>query len=275
MVFCDNCGASLIGDIGIGTRNIVSKSGMLPSAVAAPVSSAGTQTFGQMMRLRLVAETGETLTIQPQQEMILGRRDPATGAQPDIDLTPFAGYRMGVSRRHAAIRRSPDSGLDLWDLGSSNGTYLNGVKLVSYRPNRLHDGDEIRLGQMTMRVYFELPESYSNKPLTANPNAVNNNITPAFGLNKSAPPSPTSNLSAAPAPAAAPAVTANPVPQQPAAKPATPPAPPPAPASAAPADAPRPDNTVPKPPWDRTGAQKAVNEPLRTDPTMPKPPWEQ
>jgi hypothetical protein len=113
-----------------------------------------------MMILRLVMDSGLSVTIEPKQEMILGRRDPATGAQPDIDLTPYAGYRMGVSRRHAAIRRSSDTHLDLWDLGSSNGTYLNGNKLVSYRPNRLHDGDEIRLGQMVMRIFFEVPEGF-------------------------------------------------------------------------------------------------------------------
>lgn len=170
VVFCDNCGASLIGELPIGTRNMnrggdsarLPGTGGLSSLPSNPHPSilpaqGGTSTFGQLMMLRLVIDGGEPLVFKPQQEMILGRRDPATGAQPDIDLTPYAGYRMGVSRRHAAIRRSAENQLELWDLGSSNGTFLNGSRLVSYRPNRLRDGDEIRLGQMAMRIYFEIP----------------------------------------------------------------------------------------------------------------------
>lgn len=168
VVFCENCGASLIGDnaISVGTRNFNKTGNISQTAVATGGNTtqkpsapefAGTSTFNAAMMLRLVIEGGEPLLIKPQQELILGRRDPATGVQPDIDLTPYAGYRMGVSRRHAAIRRNADQFLELWDLGSSNDSYLNGTKLVSYRPNRLRDGDEIRLGQMTMRIFFEIP----------------------------------------------------------------------------------------------------------------------
>jgi pSer/pThr/pTyr-binding forkhead associated (FHA) protein len=76
---------------------------------------------------------------------------------PDVDLTPFAGYRMGVSRKHAVIRQNDETNerLDLWDMGSSNGTFLNGTRLNANRPYRLRDGDEIRFGQMIMRVYFQ------------------------------------------------------------------------------------------------------------------------
>jgi hypothetical protein len=158
----------LIGEnsISVGTRNF-NKTGDISQTLIATGSNAaqkppspelaGTSTFNPVMMLRLVVEAGEPLLIKPQPEMILGRRDPATGAQPDIDLTPYAGYRMGVSRRHAAIRRSAEQFLELWDLGSSNGTFLNGTKLISYRPNRLRDGDEIKLGKMAMRIFFEIP----------------------------------------------------------------------------------------------------------------------
>jgi hypothetical protein len=170
VVFCDHCGASLIGEASLGTRTFGGKTGGTGSLAKGPTPPnqpqapiAGTQNFMPFMILRLVMDSGLSLTVEPTQEMILGRRDPATGAQPDIDLTPYAGYRMGVSRRHAAIRRGSETSLELWDLGSSNGTFLNGNKLVSYRPNRIHDGDEIRLGQMAMRVYFEFPDGLRPK----------------------------------------------------------------------------------------------------------------
>jgi hypothetical protein len=56
-----------------------------------------------------------------------------------------------VSRRHAELRRQgPD--VVLVDLGSTNGSRVNGVR-VSQR--RLEDGDEITLGTTTLR--FEAP----------------------------------------------------------------------------------------------------------------------
>jgi pSer/pThr/pTyr-binding forkhead associated (FHA) protein len=61
---------------------------------------------------------------------------------------------MGVSRRHAAIRLQ-DKQLHVSDLGSSNGTFLNGTRLNAHRPYQIKDGDEVRLGQMVLRLYFQ------------------------------------------------------------------------------------------------------------------------
>jgi pSer/pThr/pTyr-binding forkhead associated (FHA) protein len=54
-----------------------------------------------------------------------------------------------VSRRHAEIRRR-GSDVVVVDLGSTNGTRVNGVRV---KEQRLNDGDEIEVG--TSRVRFE------------------------------------------------------------------------------------------------------------------------
>ncbi|MBP8972411.1 MAG: FHA domain-containing protein [Anaerolineae bacterium] len=162
VVFCENCGASLIGKIPLNTRALGSaseaKAGEIGSdgAISSQDIAQGMATFisGDSLKLNIEG-AAEPMVLEPKTETILGRRDPATGATPDIDLTPFAGYRMGVSRRHAAIRHGEDNTLNIWDLGSSNGTFLNGQRLNAHRPYRLHDGDELRLGQMVMRLYFK------------------------------------------------------------------------------------------------------------------------
>jgi hypothetical protein len=51
------------------------------------------------------------------------------------------------SRHHAEVRAGHD-GYRLRDLGSTNGTYLNGVAV---REHPLHDGDEIRIGSTVLR----------------------------------------------------------------------------------------------------------------------------
>ena len=158
VVFCDNCGASLIGDSPLSTKNFNQNQNANVPSPAPPeaITSAGSDIFAQGTILRIEIEGAEPILLKPKPETVFGRRDPATGSMPDVDLTPFAGYRMGVSRKHALIRQGEGADrLDLWDLGSSNGTFLNGTRLNANRPYRLRDGDEIRFGQMVMHVYFQ------------------------------------------------------------------------------------------------------------------------
>ncbi len=174
VVFCDNCGANLTG-VSLSTKSLESARSSVDSSVLLNVKVQGAEVFAPEDTLRLEIEgSADPVLLEPKAEMIFGRRDPATGSMPDIDLTPFAGYRMGVSRRHAAIRQGEEQSLDLWDLGSSNGTFLNGQRLSAHRPYRMRDGDEIRLGQMVMRVYYdpaggrtESPKAEESSPATA------------------------------------------------------------------------------------------------------------
>ena len=53
-----------------------------------------------------------------------------------------------TSRHHAEIRRS-GSGFVINDLGSTNGTYLNGERLTADR--RISDGDIVTVGSVNLR----------------------------------------------------------------------------------------------------------------------------
>jgi len=68
-----------------------------------------------------------------------------------IGRDPQAQIRLdsaAVSRRHAAITITGDDAI-LHDLGSRNGTHVNGEKLEAARP--LRAGDEIRIAQFAIR----------------------------------------------------------------------------------------------------------------------------
>ena len=105
------------------------------------------------VRLDLVGAEG-TLVIPLQKSLLMGRPDPVTGRRPDIDLTELAGYRMGVSRRHAEIHWYGDNAIHIYDLGSHNGTYLNGERLPAQEDKPLRNGDELRLGHLSFNVYY-------------------------------------------------------------------------------------------------------------------------
>ncbi|MBZ0291381.1 MAG: FHA domain-containing protein [Anaerolineae bacterium] len=86
--------------------------------------------------------------------MTIGRVDHEAEQPVDVDLTPYGGREWGVSRRHATLYRTQHT-LSLVDLKSSNGTYLNGVRLTPHQPRLLREGDEVRLGNMRFHIYFE------------------------------------------------------------------------------------------------------------------------
>lgn len=58
-----------------------------------------------------------------------------------------------LSRQHARIVKDSDGGLTVEDLGSRNGTFLNGERLVSLQP--LRSGDRITVGGVTLKVESE------------------------------------------------------------------------------------------------------------------------
>ncbi|GAB4523560.1 MAG: hypothetical protein OHK0046_37380 [Anaerolineae bacterium] len=99
----------------------------------------------------------EIVVLQVQDYMLIGRTiegdDPASYA---LDLGPFGGYQNGVSRQHAAITRH-EGGLYIEDLGSTNGTRINGFQLTARRKYRLRDGDEIEFARLRTVFRFVHP----------------------------------------------------------------------------------------------------------------------
>lgn len=76
----------------------------------------------------------------------------------DLDLTPHGAYHFGVSRKHAIITLK-DGYLYLEDLGSTNGTRINGFQLTAKQKYRLRDGDEIEFARLRSSVRFRNPET--------------------------------------------------------------------------------------------------------------------
>lgn len=85
------------------------------------------------------------------QQAVLGRSDPLTRWYPDIDLAQYRAHEKGVSRQHAALRLAEHE-MQVMDLGGVNGTYLNGKRLTPYQRYAVHEGDELMLGKLVLRV---------------------------------------------------------------------------------------------------------------------------
>ncbi len=87
-------------------------------------------------------------------EAIIGRRDPSADTAPEIDLSSYGAYQMGVSRRHASLAIH-DKKLLLTDLGSRNGTYLNGHRVPANQTAIVPNGSEIRVGKIVANLYIQ------------------------------------------------------------------------------------------------------------------------
>lgn len=103
--------------------------------------------------LGIYLENTAPVTVIGDEEAILGRRASGTGGL-IIDLVPFGAIQLGVSRRHAVIHRE-DDGYYITDLNSTNGTRINGRRILSNTPCRLSSGDIIRLGRLNLLVLYK------------------------------------------------------------------------------------------------------------------------
>jgi hypothetical protein len=110
----------------------------------------------------------ETLfTVDPHSPFILGREpggkkedifstqqiDPHTESLRVLDLTGAGAAMAGVSRKHARIACSQRL-LTVTDLGSKNGTFINGKRLREGTPRILRDADKLQLGKLIFEVHF-------------------------------------------------------------------------------------------------------------------------
>jgi FHA domain len=81
----------------------------------------------------------------------IGRSSKKRNLQPEI----ACDWDGAVSHRHAKIELDPDGNAFLVDVGSSNGTMLNGQLISANTPVKLKEGDRISLGNKTALIIHE------------------------------------------------------------------------------------------------------------------------
>jgi pSer/pThr/pTyr-binding forkhead associated (FHA) protein len=120
----------------------------------APIAAPGRRNIPMRSNFRMmVLNTGRFIECPYQETVIVGRSDAITGDVPDIDLTPDNAVELGVSRRHAAINFKEEQPF-LTDLGSTNRTFLNRQVMMRGQPYELQDGDEVRFGNVIVKVMY-------------------------------------------------------------------------------------------------------------------------
>lgn len=110
--------------------------------------------FDQSMCLILeIVGSSRILTLDVGQDVIIGRSDQADNFSAGLDLTDFGAYQLGLSRKHARIRRNGLQ-LELEDTDSRNGTFVNEQQIDPHVPYVIRHGDFVRFGNMKVQLRF-------------------------------------------------------------------------------------------------------------------------
>ena len=70
-----------------------------------------------------------------------------------------------ISGQHAELRADA-TGVILVDIGSTNGTFVNGDRLLSDTPHLLLDGDKVQFGQTNYAFRLKIKITPDESPLT-------------------------------------------------------------------------------------------------------------
>jgi hypothetical protein len=112
-----------------------------------------------------VLPSEECLELPLTTQVILGRIESTGGGDDIFDLARFDAYKLGVSRRHCMLQRH-GTYLLVTDLGSSNGTFLNGKRILPSQHHIVADGDDLVLGALHFIVKFANDGSVPTPPST-------------------------------------------------------------------------------------------------------------
>ena len=98
-------------------------------------------------------EREEVIDIPEQKEFTIGRFVEGQVITPDVDLNDYEAYDMGISRLHATIRIDVEKNkIFIVDLGSANGSSVNGYEIPANSEVPLNHGDVLSLGKFNMKV---------------------------------------------------------------------------------------------------------------------------
>jgi hypothetical protein len=152
-VFCYSCGQLLEPIKGAFDTHVLNEQ------TSTPLDS---EHFGKdsvlVLRVRGSTENYETRPQNSDHEVIIGRSTKGSVLAPDIDLTNKQASDLGVSRLHLSIRFDAEhQAVLVSDLGSANGSFINGQRMMPKEVRVLRHGDELRLGKLVLLASFRHP----------------------------------------------------------------------------------------------------------------------
>jgi pSer/pThr/pTyr-binding forkhead associated (FHA) protein len=147
-IFCSECGEKLfVDDENMETRKFQDSQSLFEGIPTPPKSPSGMLTNLKLLLVR----TGQLINLPTKNEFTIGRISEGQAILPDIDLTDYDAYSLGVSRLHITFRIKSNE-LFVVDLGASNGTRVNKQRITPYQEILVSHGDLIAMGGFLVQI---------------------------------------------------------------------------------------------------------------------------
>lgn len=154
MMTCPKCGELLFDPI--ESTTIYHHDPMMLKLRRAKPALGGSQVAERLVLLHIRGVI-ERLLFEDGTEVVLGRAKAGDTIVDRFDLTKYGAHERGVSRGHAILRYNNNQ-LTVTDMGSMNGTFVNGKRLPTNDTQLVRHNDEVALGRLSFRVQFETPK---------------------------------------------------------------------------------------------------------------------
>jgi hypothetical protein len=150
---CIHCGASLEANP-IGTSEISSTAEVQTIVMGRMGELLANETLIPNGNIAMyLAGTSDPIFVSSENEFVIGRKVGEEIPESFLDLAKWGGYQLGLSKRHATIRRAQNA-YEAIDLSSSNGTWLNDEQLIPGKPYPIASGSHLRLAKMRLFVLY-------------------------------------------------------------------------------------------------------------------------
>lgn len=162
-LFCSNCGAQLIYPAQKSNQTVIhtQRRGTPHQRAEVDPLYEGSPPYSHGVYL---IEADAFLSLEKKEETTLGRTSPEQVLMPDIDLKPYDGFEKGVSRLHATILYNAEQHTAyVIDLGSANGTRVNGTPIPAHSEVPIHHNDILTLGKLKIQVIIAPQEIAKEK----------------------------------------------------------------------------------------------------------------
>lgn len=152
-IFCSECGQYLLEVNSPATKEMSrGRSNWLADVISKPSVTYPVRPVATNHTLRLkIGEARREVEVQLERPVHVGRLDPSGDIFPEVDISQDDKQAILVSRRHIRLF-GQRSGILVEDLGSINGTYLNGQRLPPFIPESLSNGDSLLLGTLPIEI---------------------------------------------------------------------------------------------------------------------------
>jgi pSer/pThr/pTyr-binding forkhead associated (FHA) protein len=151
-LFCSECGTQLTLQNSDPEETLINSQEDISHSFSSLSQTGGVDVADAQETLALkIMDGGHLIPLVESDEFTIGRVSGSQPILPDVDLTPFRAYDKGVSRLHASLKIR-DGQATIIDLGSANGTRLNGKKMSPHQSYTLRHGDILAFGKLKAAV---------------------------------------------------------------------------------------------------------------------------